>query len=71
MTVGWFGPSWEAPVNEPENEVAMPYQAECIRCGGPFYVGDQGLSIPASPSISPEGRVYYHRNCFMQEIGVA
>lgn len=71
MTVQWFGESWGAPVNEPENEIETPLLVQCIRCFEWFHFGDQGLSIPASLSISPDGRVYYHLHCFMQEIGVA
>ena len=41
----WFGPSWGAPVNEPELEIAVPIGVPCAYCEEPFVAGDQGLTM--------------------------
>jgi hypothetical protein len=70
VTVKWFGPTWKAPINEPANEMSVPLGEDCIRCGEFFDHDEQGVAIPASPSIAENGQVFYHLQCFLAEIGL-
>lgn len=70
-TVRWFGDNWGAPVCEPEAQIDTPLLAPCIRCNEWFHIGDRGVSLIASPSIHPSGRVAYHLMCFLEEVGAA
>lgn len=67
MTTQWFGPTWNAPVNDPENLIETPVTMPCIDCEGPITIGDQGLVIPSS---DPSGKVAFHKECFFRAIGV-
>lgn len=65
-TVRWFGQSWDAPVNDPRTQIAVPFGKECIYCYKPIREDDTGISVPGPPL----GRVYFHKNCFFDEVGV-
>jgi hypothetical protein len=69
-TVRWFGESWHAPINDPRTRVDTPTNRQCIACYDWIESHNQGLVIPASPEIDPEGTVVYHKQCFFDEIGV-
>ena len=69
-TVRWFGPTWNAPVNDPRAEISIPLGESCIRCGADFDHGNRGLGVAASESIAPNGQVFYHLSCFLEEVGV-
>ena len=69
-TVRWFGPTWHAPVNDPRTEISVPLGENCIRCQGAFDHGDQGIATAASLSLSENGQVFYHRDCFFQALGI-
>jgi hypothetical protein len=68
--VRWFGPTWDSPVNDPANEMSVPLGENCLRCEEAFDHGDQGLAIPALLSVSENGQVFYHKACFLAEIGL-
>lgn len=67
-TTRWFGPSWHAPVNDPRAEISVPLGESCIRCSIDFDHGDQGVAIAAASSIAANGQVFYHRDCFLDEV---
>jgi hypothetical protein len=69
-TTRWFGPSWGAPVCDPRTHIDTPLLIQCIVCDEWFHFGDQGITTPASLSLSPMGYVGYHLHCFLREIGV-
>jgi len=79
--VQWFGESWEAPVCDPEQEIAVPVDRPCVRCGIYLLVDDQGLAIPYVDPLARElvrpgdelpdvawEHLYFHRGCFMEAI---
>lgn len=43
---GWFGPTWNAPVNEDSRHLDTPFGEKCMACHKEFVEGDQGLTIP-------------------------
>ena len=64
-TVRWFGPTWGAPINDPRAEVSIPLGENCIECGVYFDHGDPGVAIRSGMV-----HVFFHRNCFLDSIGV-
>lgn len=69
-TVRWFGPTWNAPVNDPRAEISVPLGENCIECQVFFDHGDSGIAIVASPSIAENGQVFYHLTCFTRTLGI-
>jgi hypothetical protein len=65
----WFGTSWLAPVCDPGNHIPTPLGMRCIRCGKGFTLNDQGFEMPYVDG-GRVGTVYYHKGCFLREVGV-
>jgi hypothetical protein len=65
-TVQWFGPSWGAPINDPEHEVPVPVGAPCARCKHPLGDGAKGVAVAASDGT----RLPYALGCFLTELGI-
>jgi hypothetical protein len=73
--VKWFGSPWPssanpAPVCDPADRIPVPLGMRCVRCEKGFTLNDQGFELP----LVDEGRrvraVYYHKGCFLREVGV-
>lgn len=68
----WFGESWGAPACDPASHVDTPVGMECEgheHLHGPLRpreieLGDQGITVPG-----PDGRVVYHLDCWLHEVG--
>jgi hypothetical protein len=67
-TVRWFGPSWDAPINDLTLEVATPDGSLCHVCERVIVLGDQGVSIPAVMTGQVMQRFAYHLTCWISEI---
>lgn len=53
----WFGPSWDAPINESVERMPVPSGHVCAHhgCGETIDTGDRGVAIPLiSDSYPPE-----------------
>lgn len=61
---GWFGPSWGAPVCEPERHLDTPMDELCIDCLVPFTEGDSGLSVPFVYEVGGWTLTHHHIACF-------
>ena len=73
QTVKWWGPSWGAPICDPDHHVEVPVGERCNRCGTEFLYLAQGISLPyADPGISVLGGwLHWDLDCWLQEIGIA
>lgn len=63
----WFGPSWDAPVNEGPH-VATPVGQLCLWCVEAIEEGDAGVLMPA---LGDNGEVTLeaeHRDCFLRSV---
>ena len=69
-TLRWFGATWGAPVNDPRAEIPVPLGEDCLRCHFLFDSADRGLAVAASTEISASGQVFYHLECWLDELGV-
>jgi hypothetical protein len=69
-TVRWFGPTWNAPVNDPRAEVPVPVETDCIYCSLPIKSDDQGVTMPYLSMDRGPVRVAYHLNCFWDDLGI-
>lgn len=65
-TVRWFGPTWNAPVNDERAHVDTPDEP-CELCDKPFDGDDRGVGVP----YVGHGYCWYHLACWGQMIGVA
>lgn len=67
----WFGPSWDAPVNETTDEMEVPVDEQCERCQLPIAEHNRGVEIPYIPGrdLLPIP-LYYHLQCFYKEVGI-
>lgn len=68
----WFGDSWDAPVCETTHHIATPVGELCQWCGPscPIEDGDQGFVLPLIKPDGFTGTIYFHRVCFLREIGI-
>lgn len=64
----WFGPSWNAPVNESE-EVGTP-DWPCVECGEAFGEGDRGVVMPFVGDPEGRGKAAYHLRCLKACLGL-
>ena len=65
----WFGQSWDAPINYPQNEVPVPVGVECLVCQVEIESTDSGVTVPFYGGGPPE-RAVYHRKCFLSDLGI-
>lgn len=70
----WFGPTWGAPVCEPDEQAPTPVGEHCLACGGTIRDMDQGFIIPRMIQEGDDfidfAPSYWHLNCFLRNIGV-
>jgi hypothetical protein len=65
----WFGESWGAPCNEPQDRAPTPVGSVCVGCKQVVNDDDQGLVIP---SLRPSGstrETAWHLDCLLRRIG--
>lgn len=60
--VRWFGPTWRAPICDPDYQTLTPVGQPCIFCDRLFVFGDQGLSMYGEP------RSEAHLNCLVDSV---
>ena len=64
----WFGPTWDAPVNDGRH-VATPVGQLCLWCTEPIEDGDSGVIQPYLAEVGrPPTLVAQHRNCFLRSV---
>lgn len=68
-TLRWFGPTWNAAVNDPRTEIPIPVGVLCPRDDLPIQDGDSGISIPFHERTGTT-RIYYHLSCWFRELGL-
>lgn len=67
----WFGPTWNAPINESCPQAPTPIGRLCLGCREPIVEGDQGFIMPGisqglvATGVPGPGTVAYHRECEM------
>lgn len=69
--MSWFGPSWGAPICDPDEHVSTPAGRSCLHCGKTIVVGDQGLVSPFVRVVEGVRVVTSeptHLDCFMRAI---
>lgn len=67
---GWFGPSWGAPVCDPDGHLPTPVGQSCTDCHQPIKVNDQGLVIPCIYAPGQVRLTAVHIDCFRRGLGV-
>lgn len=76
----WFGESWQAPVNDPDQQVAIPVGMKCsghehmhLSRSAVIEQDDQGVLIPYYGGRIEHGRrvtnLAYHLDCWLHELG--
>jgi len=68
QTAKWFGLSWGAPINTPENKIPVPIDEFCVECDVEIRDSDQGFSIPHLSMDGKRKRSYYHKRCFFLSV---
>lgn len=61
----WFGPTWDAPVNEETEEVPTPEEQRCLYCRQPIIRGERGVMMPTSDGVE---EVAVHLHCFTKAV---
>ena len=69
-TIRWFGPSWGAPMCQPQFRVPEPLDCECIACGKGFERSNQGVRLPHLSEPGHVGFSHFHLGCFLVSLGV-
>lgn len=67
--VHWFGPSWGAPICDPNRYITTP-DAPCAGCVQPIEFYDRGVALVLVFTDEAATETYYHLVCFLQDIGV-
>jgi len=69
----WFGPTWGAPVCDPEEKIPTPIGLPCFACERSIVDGDQGFAVPLVDGV-PEAPIAtwqpWHLDCFIDSVGV-
>lgn len=75
-TVRWFGEDWGAPVCDPRAHIPVPVGMVCVghdHMHDDRSVGiapeDQGVTVPHLAEGGLTGRIAYHLDCWLHEIG--
>jgi hypothetical protein len=69
-TIRWFGKTWDAPVNDPVNNVKVPVGKPCIICGVDMTPDDQGVTLPYWDGTHLPTTILYHLHCWFDQLGV-
>lgn len=65
----WFGESWGAPVCVPEDHVATPVGASCLRCHETVAAEDIGVMMPYFGALdAPVELIPMHHACLMRSV---
>jgi len=67
----YFGERYDAPVYAEIAPMRTPAGAECVNCHKQITEDDDGFEVPCADGRGKiEGFAYFHRRCFLGEIGV-
>ena len=64
-TLAWFGHRYDAPAWESMPQVGTPVGQDCLGCGNPIGVEDDGVMVP---NASTGHRSPYHVKCLIEAI---
>ena len=65
---GWFGESWDAPVNEESRHLPTPVGDRCVGCAGDIIETDRGMLVPFA-DVRPAALGAWHLDCFLRSFG--